>query len=102
MRATDALRGPYGKWSLRLPCSDEERKDGRCDPDGTVQVRRTEANSHLCPVDYEGIGSCPIYSGGVVRWVDGIVAAAHPMMDQIRAEHRQQVAETVREKTASA
>ena len=90
VRATDALRGPYGKWSLRLPCSERERKEAHCDSDGTVQVRRTESNSHLCPVAYEGPGSCPVYSGGVVRWVDGIVAAARPMMEQIRAERRRQ------------
>lgn len=82
-RATTALRGRDGSWPLRIPCTRAERRDGHCDPDGTVQARRALDDFHPCPVtdprtEFTDWGRCPVYAGGIVRWVDGIAAATRP------------------------
>lgn len=85
---TVALRGPDGSWPARVPCSEAERAAGGCELDGRVPARQSPSNAHLCPVDYPGLGSCPVYSGGIVRWIDAILAAARAEMSLVDERRR--------------
>lgn len=82
------LRALDGSWPLRVPCTEREKAEAHCDPDGLVQLHQSSQNAHLCPVEYEGLDSCPVYSGGLARWIDAIHAAARAVMDEIEAADR--------------
>jgi len=87
---TSALRAPDGSWPARLPCSAAERATAVCELDGRVPARQSPSNAHLCPVDYPDFGSCPVYSGGIVRWIDAIRAATRREMSLVEGSRRVQ------------
>ncbi len=70
-----ALQAPDGTWPYTLPCFSFEISGGLCRPDGTIPVRRSPTNNHLCPADSGG-GACPVYSGGIFRWTGTMLNTA--------------------------
>jgi hypothetical protein len=68
-----------GVWAVTLPCLSfdvsAEPAPGACGSDGTVQVRFSSSNGHICDVD-SGLAPCPVYSSGVVRWGSAVASAA--------------------------
>jgi len=72
------LQAPDGTWPLALPCLSFEITDGFCNSDGTIHVRTSATNNHLCPVD-SGLSPCPVYSSGVFRWSGAMINAAREL-----------------------
>ncbi len=78
--AAITLRARDGSWPIRLPCLPNESAAEGCE-DGTIQIRRSDDNGHLCPVEPSApIAPCEVYSSGIVRWAGRIVRAAHHLM----------------------
>ena len=60
------LRDPWtGVYQQRLPCLAGEGPAHGCGADGLIDVR-DETGGHFCAV--HGIGPCPIYASGIVRF----------------------------------
>ncbi len=74
-----ALQAPDGTWPFTLPCFPFEVASRACRTDGTIQVRRSPTDQHLCPVD-SGLGACPVYAGGIFRWNGAMINAAQGLL----------------------
>jgi len=72
------LAAPDGTWPEFLPCLGFETAAFGCQPDGTIQVRTSATDFHLCPTD-PGLGACPVYSSGIFRWNGAMVNAARDL-----------------------
>ncbi len=76
-----ALRDRDGSWPTTLPCRRAETSVDGC-TDGRIQVRRSPTNGHLCPIEPEEIGPCPVYSAGIARWGDRLVEAVFRVLER--------------------
>jgi len=88
--AARSLRDRKGTWPVMLPCLRSETPAEGC-VDERIQVRRSESNGHLCPIDLgDAVGPCPVYSSGIVRWGKEIASVTRRLLSKdVEREHDQ-------------